>query len=141
MSKIARILFLIVGCIFPVFIGALHIATHFSQLTTPEISGFLQQEFVILGESQSLWKTWGIVSFMMGASFVVIGLLNTSTFRKLSKTDCPPVMALLAMVLYQACVVYVGYAFDEGFQLYGGMVGGALIVASLFIALKSKTRS
>lgn len=62
MNKISRILFVIVGAVFPMFIGGLHTMTHFAQLVTPEIKMFLQKEFVILNQSQSLWNTWGIVS-------------------------------------------------------------------------------
>lgn len=139
MNKIAKILFLITACIFPIFIGLLHTITHFSQLVTPEINQFLQKEFVILGESQSLWNTWGIVSFMMGASFIIIGLLNISTIKKLSKTDFLPVLSLIAMILYQGCVTYVGYEFEQSIQFYGGIFGGTLLVISLILTIRLNT--
>lgn len=139
MRKTARILFLIVGCIFPIFIGILHTATHFSQLVSPEIKLFLQKEFLILGQSQSLWNTWGVVSFMMGAAFIIIGLLNISTLTRLSKTDFPPIISIIAMILYQLCVIYVGYEFEQSFQLYGGMFGELLMVACLVLSLTYRT--
>jgi len=45
MNKLARILFLIVGCIFPIFIGAFHTSTHFKDLVTPEIFDYLQKKY------------------------------------------------------------------------------------------------
>lgn len=138
MNKIVRILFLLVGCIAPIFIGSLHTATHFTQLITPEIEQFLQKEFLILGQPQKLWNTWGVVNFMMGVSFIVIGLLNISTLKNLSKTDFPPILSLVAMVLYQLCVTYVGYEYEAGFQFYGGMIGGILISISLLLTLTHK---
>lgn len=136
--KTTGILFLMVGCIFPIFIGILHTITHFGQLVTPEINQFLQREFVILGKSQALWNTWGIVSFMMGTSFIIIGLLNISTLKKLSKTDFPPIISLIAMILFQFCVTYVGYEFEQDFQRYGGIFGGILLLASLALTLKNR---
>lgn len=138
MIRTVRIIFLAAGCIFPICIGILHTITHFSQLVTPEIYQFLQKEVIILGKSQALWNTWGIISFMMGASFIIIGLLNISTFKKLSKTEFPPVITLIAMILYQLCVIYVGYEFEQDFQLYGGIFGGLLFLISLILTLNNK---
>jgi len=134
----ARILYLIVGCIIPIFIGALHTFAHFKDLLTLEIQQYLQKEVLILGASQSLWDTWGIASFMMGISFIVIGLLNFSIFIKLSKTDFPPVLPIIIMILYLLCVIYVGFQFDQAFQKYGGMVGIFILLVCLSIIFKNK---
>lgn len=139
MIKTARIIFIMVGCIFPIFIGILHTTTHFSQLITPEINQYLQKEIIILGKLQPLWNTWGIVSFMMGASFIIIGLLNISTLKRLAKTDFIPIIPLIAMILFQFCVVYVGYEFKQGFQFYGGIFGGVLLFLSLILTLRQPT--
>jgi len=136
MNKIARILYLLVGCIFPIFIGGLHTMTHFSQLLTPDIKEYLQKEFVILGQAQSLWNTWGIVSFMMGASFIIIGLLNISIWRKNASL---PSLAISAMIIYQVCVTYVGFEFNQAFQFYGGIFGLLLLFICLILTLKNKT--
>lgn len=138
MIRTARIIFLMAGCIFPIFIGALHTITHFSQLMTPELHQFLQKEVVIFEEAQPIWNTWGIVSFMMGASMVIIGLLNISAFRKLSKTEYPPIISLGAMIIFQFCVIYVGYEFEQSFQFYGGIFGGLLFLVSLILTLRNK---
>lgn len=138
MEKTARILFLIVGCIFPIFIGALHTFAHFMDLLIPEIQRYLQKEISILGEQQVMWNTWGVVSFMMGASFIVIGLLNSSMLRNLPATKTIPVLSIIAMIVYQLCVVYVGYAYSQNFQFYGGLFGLVLTVVCFVLTLKIK---
>ena len=65
--KAARIIYLMVGVIAPIFTGGLHTATHFSELTTPEIKSYLQKQVEILGNQQSLWNAWGVISIMMGS--------------------------------------------------------------------------
>lgn len=138
MSKTSRTLFLIVGCIMAIFIGSLHTLVHFSDLLTPEIFNHLQKEIPVNGETQIMWNTWGVISFMMGVSFILIGILNLSIWLNLSKTDFPPILALLAMIIYQLCVVYVGVEFNAIQQFYGGIVGGILMLISLIITLTHK---
>ncbi len=140
MSKMARVLYLIVGAVFPVFIGLLHTITHFADLVKPEIREYLRKEVVILGQEQALWNTWGIVSFMMGASFMVIGLLNIALLRSIPKNSTLPIVAILAMVIYQLCVIYVGYEYDQVFQFYGGIFGLTLISICLALALKMSSQ-
>ncbi len=134
MNKASKKLFLLVACIAPIFIGIIHTLTHFTYLLSEEIHIFLQREFMILGELQSLWNTWGIVSFMMGCSFIIIGLLNISMLRKLQSDESIPIFSLIAMALYQICVTYVGYEFSQDFQLYGGFGGFVVILLCLFLS-------
>lgn len=136
MNKLARILFLLVGCIFPIFIGALHTITHFKDLVTPEIFEYLQKEILILGEAQTIWNAWGTVSFMMGVSFIVIGLINISILKVTSKAL--PVLPIVAMIVYLLCVIYVGYTFNGAFQLYGGIVGIILMFICLVLNFRIK---
>lgn len=140
MNKIARILFLIVGCIFPLFIGGLHTLTHFRELLTPEIFDYLQKEVPLLGEKQTLWNVWGMVSFMMGASFIVLGLLNISISKLIPKTKALPVFPIVAVILYQLCVIYVGYEYKGAFQFYGGILGIILISICLILTLSIKEK-
>ena len=141
MKTTARSLFFIIACTFPIFVGLLHILVHFSELLSTEIQRHLSTEFIILGKRQALWNTWGIVSFMMGAAFVVIGLLNSSIMANLKKTAYPPKSAIGCMVLYQGCVFYVGYSFSQPFQLYGGALGGILLLCCLCITLINDSKS
>lgn len=133
MNKTARTLFLIVGCIFPILIGGLHTFVHFTELVTPEIYNYLQKEVTITGTKQPIWNSWGIVSFMMGASFIIIGLLNIVILSISPKTKALPVLPIIAMLLYQLCVVFAGYAYNGPFQLYGGMFGIALLSFCLML--------
>ena len=138
MSKISRVLYLIAGSVFTILIGALHTFVHFQDLVKPEVQKNLQQEIMIMGESQTMWNTWGIMSFMMGMSFIVIGLLNIHIFNQLSKDEYPPSMGILAMVIYLLSVIYVGYEFAQAPQLYGGFFGLILISICGLLKLKNK---
>lgn len=136
MIKTARILFTIVGCLFPILIGTLHTFAHFVDLLTPEIQDYLQKEIIILGDPQTLWNTWGLVSFMMGASFIVIGILNVSMLRNLPTSNKLPVLSIVAMLFYLFCVIYVGYEYNQAFQFYGGLFGSVLTVLCLVLTMK-----
>lgn len=125
-----------VACITPIFIGVLHTFTHFKDLLRPEVQQYLQKEIIILGESQIMWNSWGLVSFMMGASFIVIGLLNLSIWTKTAKSEALPILPFLAMIIYQLSVIYVGYEYEQAFQFYGGIFGGLVITSSLLLTLK-----
>lgn len=138
MNKTARALFLLVGCIFPILIGGLHTFVHFSELVTPEIYNYLQKEVTITGQQQPIWNSWGIVSFMMGASFIVIGLLNFSILTITPKTKALPVLPIISMIIYQFCVVFAGYSYNGPFQLYGGMFGIVLISICLLLTLRER---
>lgn len=141
MSKTARILFLIIGVVFPIFIGLIHTYVHLSQLLTPEIEAYLQKEFVYSGKSQALWPAWGVVGFMMGISFVVIGLLNASSLRKLTATEYPPLLSIFAMLLYLAGVIFVGHEYNQSMQFYGGIFGAILTLICLFLTVKGRNAS
>ena len=135
MNRVSKIIFLLTGCIFPIFIGSLHTITHFNDLVTPEIQAYLHKEFSILNNPQPLWYTWGTVSFMMGILFFFLGLTNGSIIKKLSKSERPPPIPVIAILLFQICVTYVGYEYDQHFQFYGGIFGGTLVLICLAIAL------
>ncbi len=137
MTKLAKRLFLIVGCIMPIFIGTLHSVTHFRELVTPEIHQYLQKGISVLGQDQPIWNTWGIVSFMMGVSFIVIGLLNISILKIVPKERSLPALPILAMILFQICVTYAGYLYNSGFQLYGGIFGLAIMLTCLVLNSKN----
>lgn len=140
MHKTAKILFLIFGVIIPIFIGSLHIYVHFKDLLTPEIYEYLQKEVFISYKNQALWNSWGIMSFMMGSSFITIGLINLAIFLKFSKAGHIPKMVISSMMFYQFCVIYVGYTFDQAFQFYGGIVGFiAMKMCLILIVFSTKT--
>ncbi len=140
MNKLAKTFFIIAGCITPIFIGGLHLFVHFKDLIQPKIQNYLQKEMSIFGTEQALWYTWGIVSFMMGASFIIIGLLNIATIKKLHSTDHLPILSIISMMIYQLCVIYVGFEFEQNFQFYGGFLGLILFSISLVLTLRIKNK-
>ncbi len=137
-TKTARIFFLLVACIFPILVGGLHTATHFKELLTPEIYEYLQKKVPLLEEEQTLWNIWRVVSFMMGICFIVIGLINISILRLVPKTKSLPLLPIIAMILYQISVVYVGYTYEGDFQYYGGVFGIILLFTCLIMTIKIK---
>ncbi len=139
MKKIARILYILVGVMVPIFIGSLHTAVHFIDLIHPDIQNYLQKEFIISGEMQPIWNAWGVISFMMGTSFIFIGFLNLIILKNTPKNEGPPILGIITMILYQLCVIYVGYEFSAPMQFYGGIFGEVIMLICLFLTLKNKT--
>lgn len=133
MKKAARIIYFIFGVIMPILIGGLHTFVHFKELITPEVQDLLRHEIPLMGGSELLWNTWGLMSFMMGTSFIVIGLLNLTLFSRLDKGESPPIGAIISMMAYLGFVVYAGNQFNAAPQFYGGVFG--LIMMSLCLVL------
>lgn len=136
MTKTARVIFVIIGIIFPVLIGALHTFTHFNELTSSKVQQLLTTSISINGQEQTLWNTWGIMSFMMGIAFIIIGLLNYSIYKRLQKNELPPISTLSIMAIYLMCVIYAGIQFEQTPQLYGGIVGLLLAMVCIFLSFK-----
>ena len=141
MIKTARILFVIFGIVMPILIGSLHTYVHFTELLTPEVFEHLKPTILINGKQTPLWNTWGLVSFMMGTSFIIIGLLNWAAFRQITKQAAPPLTNSIIMILYLLCVIYAGHTFNAPEQFYGSIVGLILMSVSIFLSLKSKSNA
>jgi len=140
MKKFAHIAYFLIGSLFPILIGALHTLVHFTDLTTPTVKSLLNKSIPIMGANQSLWNTWGMMSFMMGISFVILGLLNLEILYK-HREHYPPVKGIIIMILYLVCVIYTGLTFEAKPQLYGGIFGLLLGVLCLGIVLANKESS
>lgn len=136
--KFARILYILVGIIMPIFIGCLHTFAHFKDLLTPEVQNYLQKEIDIMGESQIMYNTWGMVSFMMGMSFITIGVLNIAIILRTGKDKSLPIFAIIGMIIYLVSVIYAGHTFKAAFQFYGGIFGSLATLLCLFLTLKSE---
>ena len=121
----------------PIFIGLLHTYAHFTDLINPEVQSHLQQEIMVTGQTQIMWNTWGVMSVMMGISFIVIGLLNISIIRNTNKNSQFPTLPIFAMIFYLSAVIYVGLTFNADMQLYGGIAGMMLTIVCLITNLKS----
>ncbi len=138
MKNTARIIYLIIGAVFPILIGALHTYVHFDELITAEVQTKLSDTIPIHGEPELLYNTWGLMSFMMGASFIIIGLLNIGTFSRMKKEDYPPFSALFAMVVYLLCVIYAANEFSATEQFYGSIFGLILTAIAIFLTIKKQ---
>lgn len=136
--KISKVLYVIIGAIMPIFIGLLHTYAHFTDLVKPQVREYLQKEITVTGETQIMWNTWGVISVMMGISFIVIGLLNISIIRNTDKDKPLPTLPIIAMIFYLSAVIYVGYNFNAAMQLYGGISGMTMAIICLIAHLKSK---
>ncbi|MEO0340667.1 MAG: hypothetical protein AAF242_15835 [Bacteroidota bacterium] len=141
MKQTASLLYFLIGILFPILIGGLHTAVHFMELVQPEVRQLLSQPILIMGAEQSLWNTWGVMSYMMGTSFIIIGLLNIVVMRKYGWRNGPPVMGILVMLLYLSCVIYVGYTYQALPQFYGGLFGILLSLLCLVLAWRGKLQA
>lgn len=115
----------------PILVGILHMSVHFKELIIPQVENYLQKPIVIMGEDTPIWNAWGVMSVMMGMSFIVIGLLNLATLIKIGENENFPTLSLLGMILYTCSVIYVGHTFNATEQFYGGITGLAMLLICL----------
>jgi len=141
MKKGSRIAFLITGIIMPILGGGLHSLAHFNDLTSPETQQLLKGDLLIFGEPSPIWNSWGFMSLMMGTAFIIIGLLNLETYRKLGKEDWAPLNSLLAMILYVLALIYASITFNALPQLFGGIFGLVVMVVAVGIIITQKNKT
>jgi len=135
MKRAANIIFIIVGIIMPIGIGALHTFVHFNDLVKDNVQQALSEPKLTMGTEQPLWNIWALMSFMMGISFIIIGLLNISALRR-NRGQYPPLMNIIVMMLYLSCVIYVGHTYQE---FYGGIIGMLLSLLCLGMVIKGRS--
>ncbi|NRB47250.1 MAG: hypothetical protein HRU41_06215 [Saprospiraceae bacterium] len=139
--KITRVIYLLLGVVFPILVGALHTWTHFKDLTIAHVEIQLTATIDIMGTQQSLWNTWGLMSFMMGVSFIIIGLLHLVLFQKQNRHDYPSPSGWYIILLYLLGVVYAAKTFSAVPQFYGGIMGLGLALLCLVLSLKGRTET
>lgn len=139
--KITRTIYLLLGVVFPILVGALHTWTHFKDLTNANVEMKLTATIDIMGAEQSLWNTWGLMSFMMGVSFIIIGLLHLVIVQKQSREAHPSVLGWCAIILYLICVVYAAQRFSALPQYYGGIIGLGLALLCLALTLRGRIQA
>lgn len=140
MNKLTNFLFLLIGSILPILIGALHTLTHFQTLSSPTLQQKLSGTFILFDKEEVLYQTWGIMSFMMGVAFIIIGLLNAETYQRILQGKATPLRPMLIMILYLACVVYAGHEFQQMPQFIGGIVGLCLAGICILLSMKASHR-
>lgn len=133
MDTIANTLFFIFGIVMPILIGSLHTLVHFKEFGTDEVQNKLSGNIPIMGSSTNLYETWGLMSFMMGGSFIIIGLLSLAIWMLYDTV--PPTSAIITIILYLGCSMYVGHTYHQAKQYYGGIVGIVGMIICLVITL------
>jgi len=141
MKKVSKFAFLLVGTIMPILGGGIHSLAHFNDLTSQETQQLLKGDLLIFGEPSPIWNSWGWMSLMMGTAFIIIGLLNFETYRKLRKEDWPPLNPLFVMILYVLALIYASVTFNALPQLYGGIFGLAVMVVAIGIIISQKNKT
>lgn len=135
MKKTANIIYLVLGTIMPILIGALHTWVHFDTLTTSLFKKMLNHSVVITGETQIAYNTWGLMSFMMGFTFIIMGLLHFA-FQKYRGWDKYPSLAGCVIILmYLLGVIYAGHNFSAMKQFYGSIIGLILLIICITITI------
>jgi hypothetical protein len=141
MRKTSLILFAIAGIVMPIFIGLLHTYVHFTDLVTSEVFDIMQSEVIVMEKEQPAWNSWGMMSFMMGMSFIVIGIINISVLKTAQKYKSRiSNIAYMAMIIYLLCVIYVGKTFEADPQFYGGIVDIFMILVSMYFNYKGNAK-
>lgn len=141
MKKLSKHLYFLVGIVFPIFIGLLHLFAHFKYLVTPSVQKALNQPILIFNEEQIMYNTWGVMSVMMGTAFITIGLLNIVILKQAKDKNHPPVFALIGMLFYLITVVYIGITFNAKPQLYGSIFGIICIMISFGLIFSNKNQT
>lgn len=135
MNKFAIGFFTFIGIIMPIFVGLLHMYVHFNELILPEVQNYLQKPILIMKENTPIWDAWGVMSVMMGMSFIVIGILNINTLREAIKKRRFSLITLFAMLLYCCSSIYVGHTFNAVEQFYAGIVGSVMVLTCIALGL------
>lgn len=132
MQKLAKILYTInsTTCI---FIGLLHTHAHYKELVTNELKNLMDHEIVVTGIATNVFQLWQGMSLMMGLLLIIIGLSHLLILKELTKEQYPPVGGSMIMILMLIFVMFAGYHYFGGWQVYGG--GAGLVVQSICLIL------
>ena len=140
-NQFIRIVFLVTACRIPVIIGLMHLYVHFKELMHPGLRPFLMEEVTIATQKQPLWNTWGMTSYMMGISFIIIGLLNTIVLNRIPKKGTPSPWFLTLILCYYLNVLYAGITFEQNFQTYGGILCSSLLITVLIMVTMGEPKN
>lgn len=135
MKKTANIIYLIFGAIMPILVGSLHTSVHFQDLTSGTVRAMLDEPIMVMGEQQIAYNTWGLMSFMMGFSFIIIGLLHFALQRSRGWDKYPSLFGCVVIMLYLGGVLYAASTFHATPQFYGGIVGIAMMVICMSLSI------
>lgn len=135
MKKTTNIIYLIFGAVMPILIGCLHTWAHYNDLTTDEVKNLLSDTIIVTGQIQIVYNTWGLMSFLMGFSFIIIGLLHCTLIRHRGWNRYPSIAGCLLILLCLLGSVYVGSTFHAIPQYYGGIVGTLVMILCIILSI------
>ena len=139
MKKFSRAIHWMLGIGF-IFIGSLHLQAHYSKLLNVETANLMAQEVPGMPEmGVTYYQLYIGFSFMMGVSFVIIGLLNLVLMKSLAKDAFPAMATTISMIILMSCVAYSGLHFFGAMQLYSGSLMSVLLTISLVLKLTNKS--
>lgn len=99
MKKTANIIYLILGTIMPILVGGLHTWAHYNDLITDHVKTLLSDTIIITGEPQVIYNAWGLMSFLMGYCFIIIGLLHFTLMRHRGWDRYPSMVGCVIILL------------------------------------------
>lgn len=121
------------GAVMPILIGALHTWVHFEDLVTDQIKNLLSDTMIVTGQSQVIYNVWGLMSFMMGISFIIIGLLHFTLIRHRGWDRYPSIVGCVIILLYLLGVIYAASTFNAMPQYYGGLLGTVMVIICIIL--------
>ncbi len=139
MKKWSGILSRVVAILF-ILIGLLHTDVHFRELDNKLIEARLSEinDVMLLGKTADIWKLWQGFSFMMGVSFVIIGVLRLLSIRE--QFFINERIGAFTMIILLIIIIISGTKFFGPPQIYGGAFGLLLQCMSLGFLIRSSAK-
>jgi len=134
MPRFSKACLILIGVMF-IFIGALHLNVHFNELVSDDLQKRLSFTTPVMGDAMDVYLAWQGFSFMMGVSFVVIGLLCAiQGFR----AELPSTMTFLTLIGMFCAVIFSGLFYFGEMQIYGGAAGLAITLIGFVARLRRR---
>lgn len=137
MQRLSKILYTI-NSITCIFIGLLHTHAHYTSLVSADLSEMMNHTVVVTGMETNVYNLWQGMSLMMGLLLIIVGLSHLLIINKTGKDAFPPIGGSLILILMLVFVIYAGYNFFGGWQVYGGAMGILLQSICLVLSIKRK---
>lgn len=137
MQRLAKVLYTI-NSITCIFIGLLHTHAHYTSLVSEELAEVMNHTVLVTGTDANVYNLWQGMSLMMGLLLIIVGLSHLLILKQLAKNDFPPIGGSLILILMLVFVIYAGYHFFGGWQVYGGGMGILLQGTCLILSIRGK---
>ncbi len=137
MQRLSKVLYTI-NSITCIFIGLLHTQAHYASLVSEELAQVMNHTVLVTGTNANVYNLWQGMSLMMGLLLIIVGLSHLLILKQLAKENFPPIGGSLILILMLVCVIYAGYYFFGGWQVYGGAMGILLQGTCLILSIRGK---